>query len=329
MQQLLDAIHPRQLRAALFEWSGANGRARRRLDGSRAAILMYHRVLPAADAARLAVEPGMFVTPTTFARHLDWLTEGFRVLPLHEIVSRLAGGLPLPVGACAVTFDDGWRDNALHALPELSRREMPATVFVVTQRVGTQGAFWPDELCRRLGALPSADRSRLARELGASPGDPIEALLSLLKTLPEGPRDALLERVRAGTPGPAVEERELLDWEELARMATTGIDVESHGASHAILTGVPGAQAVKELRASRETLQARGHGRHDLLAYPSGAHDAGVRELARKAGYRAAVTTDRGLAEGSVDPLALPRLALHEDVSRSRAQFRYRVPGPP
>jgi peptidoglycan/xylan/chitin deacetylase (PgdA/CDA1 family) len=306
----------RRLRAELFQWTGANARARRRLDGSRAAILMYHRVLPAREAARLAVEPGMFVTPETFARHLEALQECFRVLPLHEIATRLAEGRSLPAGACAITFDDGWRDNALHAQGELARRSLPATVFAVTGRVGSRGAFWPDEVCRRL-----------ASQLGAGTGDPIDALLAHLKALPESQREALMEGLRARTPAPAEEGRELLDWDELASLAAAGIDVESHGASHAILTGVAEEEALEELRASREALQERGHGHHGLLAYPSGAHDARVRALARRAGYRAAVTTERGLAAAGGEAMALPRVALHDDVSRSRAEFLTLVAG--
>jgi len=324
----VDVLAPaRRLRAELFDWTGANARARRRLDGSRAAILTYHRVLPDADADRLAVEPGMVVTPSTFALHLDVLEEHFRVLPLHEIATRLVEGLALPTGACAITFDDGWRDNALHALPELARRGLPATIFVVTGRVGSRGAFWPDEVCRCLASLPAPDRQRLARELGAGPGDPVQALLSHLKPQPEAQREGALEHLRAAAPVRSADERELLDWEELARMSAAGVDVESHGATHAILTSVAPHEALEELRASREQLRARGHGRHGLLAYPSGAHDAQVRELSRAAGYRAAVTIERGLAEAGGDPLALPRLALHEDVSRSRAEFLFRVPG--
>jgi hypothetical protein len=93
------------------------------------------------------------------------------------------------------------------------------------------------------------------------------------------------------------------------------------------LTGGLEDEVLDELRVSRHALRVHGHGRHDLLAYPSGGHDARVRELARRAGYRAAVTTEHGLAQAGGNSLALPRLALHEDVSRSRAEFLFRVPG--
>src|SRR5215510_160511 len=121
----------RFVRAACFEIVGAHARQREALDGSRAAILMYHRVLPTTQADEGRVEPGMYVTPSTFRDHLSWLSDRYRVLPLSEIVSRLKDGRPLPERACALTFDDGWLDNFEHAFPCLRERGIPATVFLV------------------------------------------------------------------------------------------------------------------------------------------------------------------------------------------------------
>ena len=318
----------RWLRAQAFETAGLNAYARRRLDGSRAAVLTYHRILPEEESRRLAVEPGMFVTPETFARHCAWLEERFQVLPLHEVVERLASGRPLPLRACAITFDDGWRDNYDHALPELRRRGLPATIFVVTDRVGSDGAFWPDDVCLRMASLGPAERRRLAQELGAPPSrDPVDALLTHLKGLPEAERRRALERLATCSPGPALRERVLLDWDELERMARDGVEVESHGATHAILTGLSEPDVERELRSAREKLLDRGHGRHGLLAYPSGAWDGRVARAAARLGYRAAFTAEGGLASASEEVMALPRLAMHEDVSRTRAEFLFRVPG--
>lgn len=306
--------------------SGASARARRRLDGSSALVLTYHRVLPVEIVQRDAVEDGMYVTPATFARHLDWLADGFRVLPLHEVVERLVGGAPLPPGACAITFDDGWRDNVEHALPALERRGLPATLFAVTGRLGSEGAFWPDEVCRRLRPLPPAERGALAARLGADPSaEPVGGLLARLKAMAEAERGRTLEALRAATPAPAPGGRELLDWDEVDRLARGGVDVESHGATHAILTHLGDDEIRREIAAAREHLRERGHGRHDLFAYPSGGHDERVVRIAREAGHRAAVTVECGLASAASDPMRIPRVGLHDDVSRTRAEFLWKA----
>ena len=312
----------RRARAEAGYRLGAYERGRRQLDGSRAVILMYHRVLPRQTASELAVESGMYVTPQTFRQQLRWLREDFQVLALRELVGRLKRAEALPPRCAAITFDDGWLDNLQFALPELEAEQLPATIFLVAGRVGTPGAFWPDEVCRRLAALPADARDRLLADLGVARGDdPAVDLLAFLKALSEAGRADVLGRLRDATPPPAAPERELLDWAEVERMSAGAIDFESHGSSHAILTDVEAAQAKRELDEARSVLAERGLGQGGLLAYPSGGHDPAVRQLAREAGYSAAVTTDVGFASSDSDLFSLPRIGIHEDVSRSRAEF--------
>jgi peptidoglycan/xylan/chitin deacetylase (PgdA/CDA1 family) len=321
------ALRPlfRRIRSELGEALGIHRRALAALGGSAAVVLTYHRVLPPERAAALEVEAGMTVSPATFRRHCGWLRDAMQVLPLGEVVRRLEAGLPLPEAACALSFDDGWRDNAEHAWPILREAGLPAAVFLVTGRVGTQGAFWPDEVCRRLAPLGREER-RAAAQAARLPGDGRpQSVLAILKRLPEAERDAALDRLRAATPEPPAGERELLDWDEVQRMAAGGVAFESHGHEHRLLTRVAPDAARADLSRARAVLAERGLGGDALLAYPGGDHDARVRGVAAACGHRAAFTTGPGLARAG-DPLhALARIGVHEDVSASRAELRRRL----
>ena len=175
--------------------------------------------------------------------------------------------------------------------------------------------------CRTLPSKAPVITERL------SSGDAVEGLLDHLKGLSKLERGVALDELRAASEEPPDLGRELLDWDELERLSRAGIDIESHGATHAILTGLPDEQVERELRSAREKLLERGHGRHALLAYPSGAHDDRVINIARGVGYRAAFTVERGLLHEVANRMALPRLAIHEDISCTRAEFLLRVPG--
>jgi peptidoglycan/xylan/chitin deacetylase (PgdA/CDA1 family) len=90
---------------------------------ARLSVLMYHRVLPEPDP----------VTGEVHAEHFEQqmraLREFFTVLPLTEAVDRLTAAT-LPARAAAITFDDGYADNALVALPILKAHGLHATFFV-------------------------------------------------------------------------------------------------------------------------------------------------------------------------------------------------------
>src|SRR6185369_5178052 len=58
----------------------------------------------------------------------------------------LREGRPLPVATAAITVDDGYSDFYEIAWPVLRRRNMTATVFVVTDFVDRRRWIWTDQI---------------------------------------------------------------------------------------------------------------------------------------------------------------------------------------
>jgi peptidoglycan/xylan/chitin deacetylase (PgdA/CDA1 family) len=102
---------------------------------------------------------------------------------------------------------------------------------------------------------------------------------------------------------------ELLDWKQLEQLLAAGWEIGSHGVDHLTLPALTRERAARELRDARELLQQRLGCDVPVFAYPYGALDATVRELAREVydgacGTRLALATAADLA----DPFELPRL---------------------
>jgi peptidoglycan/xylan/chitin deacetylase (PgdA/CDA1 family) len=98
-----------------------------------------------------------------------------------------------------------------------------------------------------------------------------------------------------------------LTWPLLKGLERRGFDIGSHTVSHADLTSLPNSAAMKELVNSRRALER--HLGHPVqwLAYPLGKEDPRVAELARRAGYVLAVTTQGGVVQDASAPLELHR----------------------
>jgi peptidoglycan/xylan/chitin deacetylase (PgdA/CDA1 family) len=86
-------------------------------------VLLYHRVTD------LKHDPhGLAVRPDRFAEHCEVLRRRCDVVPL---------GAPMAsVRQVAITFDDGYADNAGDARRILAAAGLPATFFVTVGRVG-------------------------------------------------------------------------------------------------------------------------------------------------------------------------------------------------
>jgi peptidoglycan/xylan/chitin deacetylase (PgdA/CDA1 family) len=128
-----------------------------RLPSPPDSILMYHRV------ASMRFDPhALCVSPEHFAQHLEELRRSSEVRSLDDILRRRRCHRP----SVAVTFDDGYADNLEIALPMLERFEVPFTVFLASDAIGSFRGFWWDRLASLLDGVTVVDASL---EVGGRP----------------------------------------------------------------------------------------------------------------------------------------------------------------
>jgi peptidoglycan/xylan/chitin deacetylase (PgdA/CDA1 family) len=104
------------------------------------------------------------------------------------------------------------------------------------------------------------------------------------------------------------DDRSFLSWKQVRRFEGRGVEIGSHTVSHAALTSLSNAGAMDELVKSRKKLERKLDHRVPWLAYPYGDYDGRIEALAKKAGYKLAVTTDWGSLQSASRPFALKRL---------------------
>ncbi len=99
----------------------------------RTPILMYH-AFGAPDE-----QPSRFIVPARrFAQQMAWLKRRhYHVLSLSEFVAYQTEHRLPPARSIVITIDDGYTDVYRVAHPILRRYHFPATLFVVSDRVGT------------------------------------------------------------------------------------------------------------------------------------------------------------------------------------------------
>ena len=92
-------------------------------------ILMYHMIAEPVAGARFN---GLRVSPSMFEQQLSWLKNNkWKSFTVSELVDQADR---LPDKAFAITFDDGYADNATRALPLLQQYGCKATLYLVVDR---------------------------------------------------------------------------------------------------------------------------------------------------------------------------------------------------
>ncbi len=104
-------------------------------------------------------------------------------------------------------------------------------------------------------------------------------------------------------------EKQHMSWQQLREAEATGlITVESHTVTHPEdMTILTPNRLDEELQQSRATLETKLRHKVLFLAYPSGTCDAAVSSAARRAGYLAAFTMDRGWTVSPAQAFFMPR----------------------
>jgi len=95
---------------------------------------MYHRVNPLAGTF---ADPRVAVMPEAFEAQMTYLAKkGWRVISLAEAARQISEKRITHTRQIVITFDDGYPDNYYFALSILAEHKFPATIFLVSERVG-------------------------------------------------------------------------------------------------------------------------------------------------------------------------------------------------
>lgn len=104
-----------------------------------------------------------------------------------------------------------------------------------------------------------------------------------------------------------------LRWDELNSMSAECVTVGSHTVTHRYLPDLGSEEMREEIFRSKEILERNLKRNVDLLSYPVGGFNPGIKRLAKEAGYLAACSTNRGRNWGGEDLFALKRIKMTED----------------
>ena len=241
--------------------------------------LAFHHVFEnEAEIESGLVLPQEAVTVAGFRRVVDHLAEAeYRFVSLGEIVN----GLGSPGRFACLTFDDGNASN-LRILDVLRAYAIPASIFVSTRRLETGEKYWWD-------VLYYERRKR---------GDNAHALVTELRLLERmAPRE--IERYLelefgsdASTPRGEID-RPLARPELLDLAAVEAVTIGNHTVDHVALSILSRAEVRAQLLEAQGYLEEATGSAPSAVAYPDGAYNAEVVDVARELGFACGLTTRR------------------------------------
>ena len=250
-------------------------------------VVMFHRVIDRADPDFERADPEYTVEPDLFDELLGFFRDQYSVVGLADVMAAADRRRPLPRHPLLITFDDGWADNLRYAAPLLSRRRLPAVIFVVAEALLSPANSWWQEQVFAAARGQMMIEDRRAGANGNQPDDRLE-LICRLAEMGGSEQSKFIESIAA----PPRLSRMMLAPADLAKLATAGIAIGNHGYTHLPLTRVRdiGAEICEAIAAIAALTDDKASA--SSLSCPHGRYDASVIRAAQAAGVQLIFTSD-------------------------------------
>jgi peptidoglycan/xylan/chitin deacetylase (PgdA/CDA1 family) len=274
-------------------------------------ILVYHRVFDSPDL--------MYPTSNEDVEAFNWqmnlLASQFNVLSLSDALSKLKSGT-LPPRAVCITFDDGYADNYLNALPILKCHNLPATFFI-TSGILNKNRMWNDDIVETIRHYEKPILDLTEFGLGVydtdTPSKKAEVAKQIendLKYLSFNERAEKCEAIAKLTPN--LPQNLMLTSEQLKSLSDEPcIEIGGHSVNHPILTKIETVAWQSEIQECKKDLESIIKKPVRYFAYPNGKlgvdFDEHHASFAKECGYEAALSTNWGHVSRDSDLFRLPR----------------------
>jgi len=265
-----------------------------------------------------------------FDNNVQLLSKHYNFITLNEAINILQGEPCLKKNLAVLTFDDGYRNFQMCALPILKKYSLPASIYVVTDNTNRGKYFWYDELdyllqhykgksyeiiiqgrsypllintYKEFKKTYSAVRKKIKRDVkdDYKLSEHINRVIDDLKSQ-SGFEDT--------NDGKADSNISILDWQELKILNDEDlVEIGSHTVNHIRLAYVDSDSIYNELYESKREIERQLSLSCDVVCYPNGSFNDEVCQLSKKAGFIAGLTTVTGFNSVNDDLFRLKRIA--------------------
>lgn len=270
--------------------------------------------------------------PNIFERQMAFIAQHFNVINFYNLANLVDPAASadrfaekVPPNSLIVTFDDGYADNMLTAMPIIKAYDLTAVVYISTDFVDQQRLFWFDEIAYLIRHWPDGHFSLAAGDFVAdltkdNREEIRKALGRFLQTLTDRQRLALIEEIKSIAPI-EIKPHDFhhaapLSWAQIKALRAAGIEVGSHTRSHGFLDTMTDDELHQQILGSKQHIEAQLEEPIISFSYPNGNFNQQVVQKVVQAGYKFAVGYEHAVVHlPGLNPYLMPRIHVETDVS--------------
>lgn len=260
-------------------------------------IYLYHRVNPDLSSNLFDLK----VSPRKFESHVQLILKHKKVVFADDLVRNKFEGKA--ENYAAITFDDGYEDNFIHALPIIKKYKIPVTIFLTTAFVDSVGDWMLSDLAELAfkGNKLKGDLKEMTQRCRFLKREEFTKLLGV---------DQLDEN-------DSRPENRGLNWSQIREMHETGlIRFEAHGHQHMNYMHLNEEDIKKDISTCRSIIERELNYKSKVFAYPFGSvFDVNMtsHRIVKEMGFEAAFMATNSKTAKSESPFNYNRIVCAED----------------
>lgn len=289
-------------------------------------VLNYHRVRPSMPGPPSEFGDNVFdVNVDEFARQMKWLKQHTRILSENDLIdfvtTPVCDHAKSKIPLVAITFDDGYLDNYSLAYPVLKSLDIQALFFVCTAMITNRCLWWWDIVAYLIkkSKKPFIIMDNQQYDILADRSGVIQYFLHTLKNLSASRINQFVQNLsnacEMALPSIDLQDRELMNWNQIREMVSNQMTVASHTHTHPVLALLDNLEIHEEIMLSKQILETQTGQPVLSISYPFGDYSyipSVVQEISRNCSYRLGFTSSFGVNSlKEIKPLALSRIAGH------------------
>lgn len=251
------------------------------MDFTNLKILCYHGV---TNIASNGIEnfSGKHIEEKIFYRQLDFLKKNCTVLSMDEVIELSMQKKIWPQNPVAVTFDDGFKNNASIAAPILDELDIPATFYICPGMIDGDQIFWVDkiEACINLTKeksfkLDMNGEVKFLVESHQSKINAVQKIKNFCKSVSADQKNKIIADLINRTninPDPShAENYQIMNWDDVCSLNESNLfTIGGHSNNHEIFTNQNREEIYQDIKNSLEKLRSYLNQTIKHYSYPEG-----------------------------------------------------------
>ena len=288
-------------------------------------ILNYHRICP--DNVMNKPNDELAVSVSRFREQLLFLKKNYNLISLDNLLKFEKSS---KTNIC-ITFDDGYKDNLIYALPILNEFNIPATIYIITKFYEKDFNVWWYELenfiWKNTESISFVYEGKKYEYSVQKNIEKFNCFVKLRKVIKKLDKENQLKFLSAVT---KTKEREqfkkyFLSKEDIKILNSNPlITIGAHTHNHLSLKNLSRTTCIEEIKLSKEILENSIGININHFSYPYGSKsDVGKREhkIVQDLGFKSAVTTSVGKVNKN-SLFNLPRIHINEKTNEKNLKIK-------